>query len=272
MNPPPVAWQAPSTNTVATAIPAAPTRRVMRRRGDSFTIDLSMSIPPLSGPDSSLRRGGPAMTSRAGARISDALSPRPHRGETQVRSVQCVSTSGRAASPGGQQPRCPGGMGRLSEPCRAEVTILLVVDLDVPAFDVAGPRVVGIGAQLEVDGEPIPVKDPSLEARLTLIEHQDGEPSLSGTRRVLGPVAALKLCRLGLDYVLAGVGRYGRCVDIKVVIDKNVFHIAVEPDLGELQWHRGARESDLAGVVMVRNFALDRVRVAREVEATVRIT
>ena len=45
MYPPPVARQAPSTSNVARAIPAAPNRRAMRRRGDSFTIDLSCPYP-----------------------------------------------------------------------------------------------------------------------------------------------------------------------------------------------------------------------------------
>ena len=39
MYPPPVALQAPSASTVTRANPAAPTRRAMRPRGDSFTMD-----------------------------------------------------------------------------------------------------------------------------------------------------------------------------------------------------------------------------------------
>ena len=35
-------WQPASTRTVARLIPAAPTRRAIRRRGDSFTIDSCM--------------------------------------------------------------------------------------------------------------------------------------------------------------------------------------------------------------------------------------
>src|SRR5215207_2580269 len=45
MNPPPVARQAPSTSSEATANPAAPNRRPRRRRGDPLTIDSDMSSP-----------------------------------------------------------------------------------------------------------------------------------------------------------------------------------------------------------------------------------
>ncbi len=152
----------------------------------------------------------------------------------------------------------------------------LVVHLDVAALDVAGSSVFGVGPTREVDGEPVPVENPGLEARLTLIEHQDVERSLSRKRRVLGRVAALEMGRLGFDDLLARIGRFETGSNTSVAgssasnLDQDVRHIAVEPDLGELQWHRGARESDLAGVVMVRDFALDLVRVAREVEAEVR--
>ena len=47
-DPRPSALQAPNTSSVARAIPAAPTRRAMRRRGDSFMIGSCMSIPRLS--------------------------------------------------------------------------------------------------------------------------------------------------------------------------------------------------------------------------------
>ncbi len=42
MYPPPVALQAPSVSTVARANPAAPTRRAIRPRGDSFAMDFCM--------------------------------------------------------------------------------------------------------------------------------------------------------------------------------------------------------------------------------------
>ena len=63
--PPPSALQAPSTSSAARAIPAAPTRRAMRRRGDAFTIGSCMFIPRWSVPDASVREGGSAFKEAA---------------------------------------------------------------------------------------------------------------------------------------------------------------------------------------------------------------
>ena len=70
--------------------------------------------------------------------------------------------------------------------------------LDVAALDTAPPRVGGVGAPEEFDGEAVPGEIPARAGWLTLVEHLDDEPAvprvLRHTRRlVLRSVRAFEL-------------------------------------------------------------------------------
>ena len=96
-------------------------------------------------------------------------------------------------------------MTRLQKSCRRIKPdyVLGVVHLDVPALDVAGPGVDGVWATEELDGEAVPGDECRVvrAARLTLVEHQNGESAgqRGRQRRVLGPVGAVELGRIQED-------------------------------------------------------------------------
>ena len=62
-------------------------------------------------------------------------------------------------------------------PDKPSFICLGVVHLDIAALDVAGPGVEGVGPPGQLDGEPVAGDECWVvrAARLTLVEHQDGE-------------------------------------------------------------------------------------------------